>query len=585
MAENAPACLCRLDKVTLTNGAAIPIGHFTVAIGPNNGGKSRFLREIASAIAEHQKPRISVREVQKSYPIGHAQLVEHFAKLIKVDSNGTLVCDTALPYLTPAQVRLQKPVLAAAKESPTIQSENLFRAVGSHFVAHLKTENRLLLVSRKINRQEGYEGFQSPMEAAFNADADTEEWINDRVRSAFGVELILDRAQFARIEYKIWKSEPLPEDKAKRKLAIDELETLDDQGDGIRSFCGTIVTVATMQRPIILVDEPEAFLHPPQAFLMGRALAELRARGNQIIIATHSSDVLRGILSVTTEATVIRFSKEESSFTSKILDSGKLQDINADPVLSSTRVLDGLFYSGVIIVESDGDVVLYRAVLDQIDNSASIHFVNSYAKQFSSKLATPFHSMGVPCAIVVDFDALRIGEEFKRLYVDLGGDWSKIQTDYSALRQLIEKESDSQQEIANILALVAEIQSEIGKQGNFDQQLTWANNRLKSTKEAGTPWDKLKEMGMAGLSTAAQEFFQRINAETTKHGLFIVPAGERESWLTPDVPYSKRNKRAWTEQALEYLAAKPLVDTHPLRGFVSQIYEMLISPAAALNRK
>ena len=39
------------------------------------------------------------------------------------------------------------------------------------------------------------------------------------------------------------------------------------------SFMGLMVAVITANFPLIIVDEPEAFLHPPQARLLGRKLA------------------------------------------------------------------------------------------------------------------------------------------------------------------------------------------------------------------------------------------------------------------------------------------------------------------------
>jgi len=40
-----------------------------------------------------------------------------------------------------------------------------------------------------------------------------------------------------------------------------------DQGDGVRSFVGLLLdTMVSM--PIVLIDEPEVFLHPPHARLL-----------------------------------------------------------------------------------------------------------------------------------------------------------------------------------------------------------------------------------------------------------------------------------------------------------------------------
>ena len=52
--------------------------------------------------------------------------------------------------------------------------------------------------------------------------------------------------------------------------------TLDSQGDGMRSFATVLLYVLVADNHSIqFLDEPEAFLHPPQARLVG----ELIARG------------------------------------------------------------------------------------------------------------------------------------------------------------------------------------------------------------------------------------------------------------------------------------------------------------------
>ena len=58
-----------------------------------------------------------------------------------------------------------------------------------------------------------------------------------------------------------------------RRLPMQQFELLDDQGDGIRSFVGISVALLALKRALFLIDEPEAFLHPPQAFRLGAAIA------------------------------------------------------------------------------------------------------------------------------------------------------------------------------------------------------------------------------------------------------------------------------------------------------------------------
>jgi predicted ATPase len=90
---------------------------------------------------------------------------------------------------------------------------------------------------------------------------------------------------------------------------MHEYERLDEQGDGIRSFVGISLALLILKRSLFLIDEPEAFLHPPQAFRIGAFIGEQAKQSRQIIIATHSVDVLRGILSRSQDVDIVRIDR------------------------------------------------------------------------------------------------------------------------------------------------------------------------------------------------------------------------------------------------------------------------------------
>ena len=73
---------------------------------------------------------------------------------------------------------------------------------------------------------------------------------------------------------------------------LRKLPKLEDQGDGVRNYMGLILNMLAGHHDIILIDEPEAFLHPPQARLLARILAE-RASKQQLFLATHSTLLCR----------------------------------------------------------------------------------------------------------------------------------------------------------------------------------------------------------------------------------------------------------------------------------------------------
>ena len=55
---------------------------------------------------------------------------------------------------------------------------------------------------------------------------------------------------------------------------VSKLPKLQEQGDGMRSFASILLHTFTSDYSITLIDEPEAFLHPPQARVLGKMLAK-----------------------------------------------------------------------------------------------------------------------------------------------------------------------------------------------------------------------------------------------------------------------------------------------------------------------
>ncbi|MEO5369691.1 MAG: DUF3696 domain-containing protein [Magnetococcus sp. DMHC-1] len=63
------------------------------------------------------------------------------------------------------------------------------------------------------------------------------------------------------------------------------------------SYCLPIVVAGLLGKPgsLLIIDSPEAHLHPAAQSAMGQFLARLAAHGIQIIIETHSDHIINGI--------------------------------------------------------------------------------------------------------------------------------------------------------------------------------------------------------------------------------------------------------------------------------------------------
>ncbi len=125
------------------------------------------------------------------------------------------------------------------------------------------------------------------------------------------MDIALDWAAMRRLYLKVGPAfGSIPEARTELDALLRDAPELSVQGDGYKSFAGVVLAMLTFPNRLLLLDEPEAFLHPAQARVLGRWLAaHAKTRTAQMIVASHSADFLWGIVSANAGATVIRLNR------------------------------------------------------------------------------------------------------------------------------------------------------------------------------------------------------------------------------------------------------------------------------------
>ncbi|WP_034995708.1 AAA family ATPase [Beijerinckia mobilis] len=574
----------RITDIVPRGKAPIPLNIFTVIVGPNNAGKSQLLRDI-TLCASGRKEQMKVLE-HVGIDIGRSaiELVTSLAAGLKANNAGQY-------FLDGAGISLDENMSIQYFPNQLAQhtlSEDTARAfIASSFVrqllAYLTTEARLSFSKHKTNLHRPHNpGVTSLVEALFQSSNSNEDekWLSERIQQAFNIEVALDNfSDPGALEMRVADSfVNLPrDDRARAREFMQKCARLDEQGDGLRSFVATLGAAKSLSREVILVDEPEAFLHPPQAFQMGKALCGENFGGKQIICSTHSADFLRGVIAARTDITVIRISRGRNGQLVTSLSPEELKTIAGNHVLSSGRVLDGIFYRKVVITESDGDAVLYGALSTNDDRAGETYYVNSYSKQATATVATPYKHMCVPHAAIVDIDLIRIAPEFLKVVQAFLKDTEEAVQLAASVRSCIEA-TPSSDLVAKVIGHLEELPVKMAELNlaSAEKKLEWLKGRLSDLRAETSAWSKLKRFGVQSdlLNEKAKDDLKRLIHICADVGLFLVPVGERESWLEPDVPYSK-NKTAYTTRALEYLASRKLGDDAPLSKFMNDLHAYL----------
>ena len=283
-------------------------------------------------------------------------------------------------------------------------------------------------------------------------DDELEVSLSEHFRRAFHVDIVVD--PIGRTIPLFVGSRPDPDSrggedrrsKTYRDRVRDVTIPLTEQGDGMRSFASVILhLLAPVTASVLLLDEPEAFLHPPQARLLGELIATKKPSRSQLFVATHSPDVLQGLVNVASDRLrLIRIQRDGDVNRVKELDKDLLKKIGNDPLMNYSSVMSGVFHERVIVCESDGDCMFYSSILDLDEVHGEGHpdvlFVHGSGKDRMATLAETLTALHVPVDVVADIDIVRDEEGMRKVITALDGDWTAIQPIARSVRTAIDND-------------------------------------------------------------------------------------------------------------------------------------------------
>ena len=513
-----------ISKLFLNNGKEIDINKndIVIFVGPNNAGKSQALKDIYE-ICDTKKPTIVVNDIEI---IKYAGDIKAFLeKVSTVDDHGTYKNYAGLGY---------------SFATPSITGYSTKKYYGSArplFVAYLNTLNRLKisdpanLISRKSAKK-------NPIHyVAF--DRTYREWLSNNFKQAFGKEIIPHTLNCSSIPLCIGDAVKFDEEFADEQerqeeyaAVLDTYNQVQDQGDGIKSFTGILLYLMLDYYCTFLIDEPESFLHPPQANIMGRIIGKTLRENQQAFISTHSEEIIKGLLDVCPERVkIVRITREEDVNEFSVLENEKFNEVWNDPLLKYSNIMTSLFHKNVILCESDSDCKLYSIIENHIKQSEGKYsetlFIHCGGKHRMAKIATALKALNVNVKLVPDIDVMNDENVFKGIVEAFGVEWTSIQKDYNTVVSNLHspkeeiKRNDAKTSINRVL------------DGSANQVLS--KGEIKSIREAIatiSKWDNIKKAGSASLPAGnATVSFKKMDGILRTAGIYMVPVGELECFV------------------------------------------------------
>ncbi|MDR6819573.1 ABC-type cobalamin/Fe3+-siderophores transport system ATPase subunit [Neorhizobium sp. 2083] len=555
----------RLEQITFKSGLEVGLSDNAILaiIGPNNSGKSTALAEIRTLVAGQPPSTKLVSSTKLQRRSSQADIRSNLMPLADQDGH------------------IQIPGfgfhIGGVFEWDSTNGIGTFLA--SLLFSELTTRTRLVDCDPPQSfdaRQKRHA--QHPFQRMF-ADDRLEQLVSNVFKRAFKMDLVIHRVAGNIIPAYVGER-PKPEhgeDRQSRTYIdrIEALEKLEQQGDGMRSFASVIGRVITENRPIRLIDEPEAFLHPPQAKILAETIAANGADA-QTIIATHSSDILQGLLGDNKDrVSVVRLKRTPTGSTASLLTTQNISKFWNDPILRFSRVLDGLFSDGVILAEAEPDCRFYESLAEKAlptSDRIDVHYSYSGGKDRIPVLVSALTAVDVPVVSILDFDVLNNDQPLKRIIESHNGSWADYEADWLTIKEAVERK-DAFLGATQFNEELGKLLKGLPKDGAVPKD---ALTRIRKLARNASPWDNVKDAGVGivpkGPATIA---VHRLLDNLSRIGIFIAPNGEMEGFCRTIEPKGIR----WVEEVIKKdLASDPELDA--ARKFIAKVLAYLSTLAA-----
>lgn len=497
------------DKVELSENEKV------ILVGPNNSGKSQSLREIVQICQSGTAEKcLVVKDLKLNKNGSSKELLEYLNK------NADLIDE---------QFQLSDYLIHRGHVAFWDHNPYLIHGLHAGSIKNIAANDRLNICNQQ-NSLSPSQHKTKPQHILYDDEALMNR-VSDLFRKAFSKDLMFDFRGGSHLPIhvgQIPKGENVVDRVGNDYVSkVRQNPLLDKQGDGIKSYAGILFETVASERDITLLDEPEAFLHPPQMRRLGETLSS-EVKG-QLIVATHSSDILRGFLEGTKgRARILRIQREGEINVVYEAASETIKELWEKPELRYSNALEGIFHEQTIICEDDSDCRLINSAADYINSTSIVPFkdtsyVPTGGKHGIPKVADVLRKIGVPIKAVFDIDFLSERELVKSTVSAFGGNWIDIEVLWervdSAVRGGIKPKS------------IETIKSEIVQVLQNADKDKLPKGDIAALMKQGTAWNEVKKFGEVAIPTGqAQTDYKALKSALENLGIFLIPVGEIEKF-------------------------------------------------------
>lgn len=516
-----------ISKLYFNTGETLDIkqNDIIVFVGPNNAGKSQSLKDIY-ALSKCKVPTTVVSDVE---------ITKNSGSLLPLLQSVSIGTDHG-SYTDYAVLGNTVTYMGDSSDSRFLQSP-YYGDFRNFFIANLDTEARLTICAPPKNINRNASKTHPIHYAAF--EGKYRMWLSDSFKKAFRKEVTPNTQYGATIPLCIGESVKLNEqyEDAQQYLEayaaiLETYKQVQTQGDGIRSFTGILLYLMLDYYRTYLIDEPESFLHPPQARIMGQIIGQTLTDSQQAFISTHSEEVIKGLLESCSERIrIIRITREEDINSFSFLNNDKFSEVWNDPLLKHSNIMSSLFHKSVVLCESDSDCKMYSIVDNYIKQTEGKYseslFIHCGGKHRMAKIAIALRALNIDVRLIPDIDIINDITVFKGVVEAYGISWASVEKDYNII--ICNLHSPKEKIGRNNAKAI------INKVLDTSTAPDLSNSEIKDIRAAISTiskWDALKKLGISAIPAGdATLAFKRMEQILRANGIYVVPVGELENFV------------------------------------------------------
>lgn len=561
-----------IESLKIPGVGDVECSGLVLVVGPNSSGKSQLLRDIYKRIAGEPRETVVADEIKIKKPhyesfVDVLEKEGFVQKIINDDGNvvlrpkGTYGTGEAASDIDANQALHLYGVHQDSEDFAKRRRSEFLSYFGRFLVTQLFLERRLVSLSSA-----GIIDFinQAPQHDlhALHLNYEAGKSLDEETRASFSKAVWSDTSRGSAISLKVSSASRIPsaEDRLD-PFKMSKYRQIEDEGDGFKSYVATCVSLLLGRRPVCLIDEPELCLHPPQAYSLGKFIGRTASSSAAVtFVATHSSHILRGVISNGSDMQIVRMTRSGDGFEAHRVPSETLKAALTKPTVRAESILDGIFSEAVVVVEADTDRSVYQAAWESVSSeyNRDLHFSAVGGVGGIADTVALYKALRIPVAVIADIDLILNLGMIKSVVVRLSGEelWKSISSDIENIGADIKMIAPtiSGGDVEKCLNDLLSHSMDWGK--GDDSEIASGLRRLAKKLDRMAV---VKEGGVRSLSPDARHRVDALMKTLQSIGLFIVPNGELESWLECENIVASRDKKwAWANEAsLKLRTGKP----------------------------